>query len=69
MASWCIWHLRPAVAKWPLYMPYEHNANCSNSKVCYCVYISGLLAFSSAKQNGKFPPVQNRKIDLMTWYQ
>ena len=64
MASWCIWHLRPAVAIWPLCMPFEHNGNCGNSKMCYCaacVYISGLLAFSSAKQNGKFPPVQTEK--------
>ena len=49
MASESIWHLGPAVAKWPLYMPQEHNGNCRNSKMCYCsasVYISGLLAFS-----------------------
>ena len=61
MTSWCIWHLRAAVAIWPLCMTYKHNGSCINSKVCYCVYISGLLAFSSAKQNGKFPPVQTEK--------
>ena len=52
MAAESIWHLRPAVAKWPLCMSFEHNGNCRNSKMCYCavgVYISGLLALSSAK--------------------
>ena len=52
MASGSIWHLGPAVAKWPLCMPSDRNGNCRNSKMCYCsacVYISGLLAFSSAK--------------------
>ena len=52
MASESIWNLRPAVAVWPLCMPFEHNGNCRNSKMCYCaacVYISGLLAFNLAK--------------------
>ena len=64
MASQCIWHLRPAVAIGLLCMPCEHNGSCRNSKMCYCatcVYISRLLALSSAKQNGKFPPVQTEK--------
>ena len=52
MASKSIWHLRPAEAKWPLCMSFEHNGNCRSSKMCYCavrVYISGFLAFSYAK--------------------
>ena len=61
MASWCIWHLRAAVAIWPLCMPCEHNGSCIYSKVCYCGYISGLLAFSLAKPYGKFPLVQTEK--------
>ena len=52
MASESIWHLSPAGAKWPLCMSFQHNGNCRNSKMCDCstfVYISGLLAFSSAE--------------------
>ena len=52
MASKSIWHLRLAGAKWPLYMSFEHNDNCRNSKMCYwavCVCISGLLTLSSDK--------------------
>ena len=52
VASRSLWHLRSAGVEWPLYMSFEHNGNCRNSRMCYCavcVCISGVLTLRSDK--------------------